>query len=132
MNKIAALIMIFALTGCASTGGSVNSFYQPVIDPSQADSLEYAQALKDCNAIASANTNVAGSAATGAVGGAAIFAGLGAIVGAIIGVDVGTAAGAAAAIGGARGAVGGATGSLNKSQTIVRNCLVSRGFKVYY
>lgn len=130
---MAALILIYGLTGCASTGSnSVNSFYQPVVDPSQADSIEYAQALHDCNAIASNSTSIAGSAATGAVGGAAIAAGLGAIVGAILGVDVGTAAGAAAAIGGAQGAIGGTAGSLNKSQTIVRNCLISKGFKVYY
>ncbi|MDW7618686.1 MAG: hypothetical protein SCG84_02185 [Nitrosomonadaceae bacterium] len=130
MNKIAALLMIFALTGCATTGGG--GFYSPVVDPSQANSIEYAQALKDCNAIESANTSLAGSTATGAVGGAAIGAGLGAIVGAILGVDVGSLAGAAAAVGGVRGALDGASGSLNKSQTIVRNCLVSKGFKVYY
>lgn len=132
MNKIAALIMVFALPGCATTGSSVGSYYQPVIDPSQANTPEYMQALQECNAIANDNTSMAGSTATGAVGGAAIGAGLGAIVGAILGVDVGTAAGAAAAIGGAQGGIGGAAGSLNKSQTIVRNCLVSRGFKVYY
>lgn len=134
MNKIFVLVILFVLAGCATTGvGSISkSFYQPVVDPSQADSIEYRQALHECNAIENNNTNLAGSALTGAIGGGAIGAGLGAIVGAMFGVDVGALAGFGAAIGGARGAIDGATGSLNKSQTIVRNCVASKGFKVYY
>jgi hypothetical protein len=127
MYKILAVIMVFALSGCATTGGS------PVVDlnMSQANSIEYPQALKDCNAIASANTNVAGSAATGAVVGAAISAGLFAAVGAIIGVDVGLSAAVGAAVGGVQNALRGASGSLETSQQIVRNCLKQKGFAVY-
>ena len=129
MYKIIVVLMFFALSGCATTGGG---FYSPVVDPSQANSIEYAQALKDCNAIASANTSTAGSTATGAVGGAAIAAGLFAIVGSIVGVDIGLSAAVGAAVGGVQGALRGVSGSLETSQQIVRSCLVSKGFTVYY
>ncbi|QHS09561.1 glycine zipper family protein [Sinimarinibacterium sp. NLF-5-8] len=115
MKNPSFLIAAAVLAGCASRA--------PIVDTQGVDPLRYQQDLTQCQAYAD-QVNTAAKTGQTAVGGAA----LGAVIGAITGnsTTVARGAGVGGVIGGAKGASSGA----QEKQTVVRNCLRGRGYRV--
>jgi len=106
---------VLAIMGCASGGSGV------VIDPAGVDKAQYERDLAECQEIAKqVDSKVVGSAAGGAVVGGAI--------GAILGGSSGAAKGAG--VGAVGGTARGASSTEREKQTVVKNCLRNRGYKV--
>lgn len=120
--KGAILTAAILLSACAGAD------YQPVVDMHGHSAVAYQADLSQCQQTARSarnNTNIAEDAGIGAVGGAA----LGAVGGAI-----GGNAGLGAGVGALAGLVGGAgfkeARTEEREETIVKNCMRARGYKV--
>ena len=96
--------------------------YRPVVDQSVCVDCDYESDLAQCQSITAGNTNVSGSA----VSGAATDAAASALIGAFIGVDPGHMAAMGASVGELRG-VG--TEMMTINQMIAR-CMAGRGYSV--
>lgn len=130
MKRSMALVAVLALAagGCATTQDRVVNRIDPI---SITDGEKYQQDVAECTRLADqaqAQTNQE-RATRGVVGGL-----LGAATGAAIGAAVGGGAGAAtgAAVGGTTGVVGGAVTADNHRDTVIRNCLQNRGYRILY
>jgi uncharacterized protein YcfJ len=93
----------------------------PIIDDKGVDMAQYRQDLFECQQYVE---QVESKAGKGAVGGA--------IVGAVIGAAIGNSntAKKAAGVGAVKGAVGGGARTQAEKNTVLRNCLLGRGYKV--
>lgn len=116
MKHFALLPLVF-LAACASNSQRV------IVDPQGVDMGRYNQDLADCEYLAD-NNGTGQKAATGAVAGAVVGGLLGAAVG--NSTDAKRAAGAGAVIGGASGLGSG----MQDKDTIVKNCMRGRGYRV--
>jgi outer membrane lipoprotein SlyB len=114
--------ILLLLTGCLGAN------YRPVVDPYMSDMSTYESDLLACQGIAR-EQGVAGDAAKGAVLGATVGTVLGSVLGAFVG-DVGAGAALGAAYGGATGVAEGAVAGLGGQETIIKNCMVGRGYSV--
>jgi len=124
MKRIAAMtLLVFLLPACATS-------YTPLVDPATiVDRDRYERDLAECAAIADQNVK-SHQAATGAVGGALWGAGLGALLSWIFGDSAGTEAAGGAVLGGVGGAASGAGATAGDYETIYRNCMLGRGWRV--
>ena len=124
MKRIAVMVLlVFLLPSCAKG-------YQPLVDPATiVDRDRYERDLSECGAIADQNVK-SHEAATGAAGGALWGAGLGALLSWIFGGSAGTGAAAGAVLGGVSGGVSGAGAAAGDYETIYRNCMLGRGWRV--
>lgn len=104
--------------------------HQTLVDPASPshDPTRYEIDNEECNGLA-AQRPVGQATADGAVGGLVVGALFGAIVGAAYD-DVGYGAAYGAALGTATGAVQGAAAGVSTHQTIVRECMRGRGYRV--
>lgn len=94
------------------------------IDSKNADMSNYYHDLKECKAFAE-KKSVAGDAVGGAVTGALVTAAIGAAIG-----DNSDWATGGAKWGAIEGAAEGAWGGYEAKKSVVRNCLIGRGYKV--
>jgi outer membrane lipoprotein SlyB len=124
MKRIAVMVLIvFLLPSCATS-------YRPLVDPASiVDRDRYERDLSECAALADENVK-SHQAATGAAGGALFGAGLGALLSWIFGGSGGTGAAAGAVVGGVSGGVSGAGAAAGDYETIYRNCMLGRGWRV--
>jgi len=130
MKRAISILAVLALgaTACTSTQQRVVNRVDPV---SIRDNEQYQRDVAECTALADQAQDQANRdrASRGVVGGL-----LGAATGAAIGAAVGGGSGAAtgAAVGGASGVAGGALTAKNHRETVIRNCLVNRGYQILY
>jgi len=124
MKRIAVMVLIvFLLPSCATS-------YRPLVDPASiVDRDRYERDLSECAAIADQNVK-SHQAATTAGGGALFGAGLGALLSWIFGGSAGIGAAAGAVVGGVSGGVSGAGAAAGDYETIYRNCMLGRGWRV--
>lgn len=124
MKRITVIgLLVCLLPSCATA-------YRPVVDPTTiADREKYEWDLSECGTIAHQNAQ-GHRAATGAAGGALFGAGLGALLSWIFGGSAGTGAAAGAVVGGVGGAASGAGAAAGDYETIYRNCMIGRGWRV--
>jgi len=120
------LFYLFSLLILASS----YALSDPVVDPASVKNEDkFYRDRAECRSIAKNNTNKWGSAAKDTVIGAGVGAGTGALIGAISG-----SAGKGAGIGAIVGGVGGGGRAVYKSNknydTLYRNCMRDRGYKV--
>ena len=119
IQKLSALALLGLLAACATTGAN----YQPVIDGPVGADYEYD--LAQCQNLARSqgvfDSNTGGKAAAGA--------GLAAATTAIFN-NRGTNVRDAAVLGGVAGVTAGAIDQNSKKESIVRNCMAQRGYKV--
>jgi hypothetical protein len=126
---IGCLAFIVGLSGCATAppntpGAGVGATYTPVIDTTGVNSARYYADLDSCR-IFSRQINVQQAEMNGLIGG--IIAG--ALVGAAYGgnrrsIDYGASAG------GTAGMARAGNRALTKQETIMANCMASRGYRV--
>ena len=117
------VLLVFLLPSCAKG-------YRPLVDPATiVDRDRYERDLSECGAIADQNVK-SHEAATGAAGGALFGAGIGALLSWIFGGSAGTGAAAGAVVGGVSGGVSGAGAAAGDYETIYRNCMLGRGWRV--
>lgn len=104
------------ITGCASMGAN----YKPVIDLQNADSIKYQEDLGDCQKLAKERMN----AADGAI--------IGSIAGALLGALLAPRGyrNYVAAHGAVAGGAAGAVGANETQESIVKRCLIYRGYRV--
>ncbi|HEY0975338.1 MAG TPA: glycine zipper family protein [Solimonas sp.] len=110
-----SLLAVALLAACASSG--------PIVDTQNTDMVRYEQDLSQCEAYA-AQVNTGQQAGKSALGGAAV----GAVLGAIVGNSKTVARGAG--VGGVVGGVKGASQGEREKDTVVKNCLRGRGYRV--
>jgi len=124
MKRIAVMVLlVFLLPSCATS-------YRPLVDPATiVDRDRYERDLSECGAIADQNVK-SHQAATGTAGGALFGAGFGALLSWIFGGSAGTGAAAGAVVGGVSGGVSGAGAAAGDYETIYRNCMLGRGWRV--
>ena len=124
MKRIAVMVLlVFLLPSCAKG-------YRPLVDPATiVDRDRYERDLSECAAIADQNVK-SHQAATGATGGALWGAGLGALLSWIFGGSAGIGAAGGAVLGGVGGAASGAGAAAGDYETIYRNCMLGRGWRV--
>lgn len=94
------------------------------IDTKGVDMTNYYQDMQDCKSFAE-KKSIAGDAVTGAVTGAAVSAAIGAVVG-----DSSDWASGGAKWGAIEGVAEGAWAGYEGKRSIVRNCLIGRGYKI--
>ena len=124
MKPITVMVLLVCLLSSCATA------YRPVVDPTTiADREKYEWDLSECGAIADQNAQ-GHRAATGAAGGALWGAGLGALLSWIFGGSAGTGAAAGAVLGGVSGGASGAGAAAGDYETIYRNCMLGRGWRV--
>jgi len=117
------VLLVFLLPSCAKG-------YRPLVDPATiVDRDRYERDLSECGTIADQNVK-SHQAATGAAGGALFGAGIGALLSWIFGGSAGTGAAAGAVVGGVSGGVSGAGAAAGDYETIYRNCMLGRGWRV--
>ncbi len=114
--RLALIVIVFLSTSCATRNRS-----GIVIDPAGVDMERYQLDLSECQRI---SEQVEQKAAGGVVGGAVV----GGVLGAIVGNSSTAARGAG--VGAVTGGVGGAGSTHQERQTVVKNCLRNRGYKV--
>lgn len=115
----AALALLLALTGCATTNYGPNPNYS-LIDPRGVNPYRYEQDFKECNALAE-QTNTLASTIGGAL--------LGIAAGAVIGGAYGNQRGGMAA-GSSMGGFYGSQSADNEKHMVLRRCLANRGYAV--
>ena len=116
MKTVLAALVISLLTGCATRGAG----YVPVVDSKYKDPQALAQDTLECQQFAKQRMDAADGAAAGAVAGALLLAALSprgyknysAQQGAIV------------------GGVSGAAAANDTQETIIKRCLVGRGYNV--
>lgn len=118
--SICALIAVFTLSACATTG--VN--YRPIVDTKNVDMNKFEADLGECRQYAAQTAGAAERAAAGAAAGA-IF---GALLAAAAGVRNDRSA--VARVGALSGAVSGAAEGETDQRNIIRRCLAGRGYMV--
>ena len=122
--QILIVISLVMLTACANMGSN----YRPVVDPENNDMAKFETDLADCQNIAK-EQSIAAKAGKGTILGAAA----GAIVGVVTGAILGNAGGGAALGGGygaSAGAVQGTASGIRDQETIIKNCMIGRGYRV--
>lgn len=117
-RTLPGLMALSLLTGCAT---HVGSSYVPLVDR---PGPNFYQDLEDCQAYARNEATAAQQAAAGAVAGALIGAVLSAV---ILDRSADRATLAAGALGGALGGAGRAT---ENQESIIKNCMIGRGYSV--
>ena len=125
MGRLAPTVSFLAATFLLAACGGV---HEPVVDLKGVDEAAYRQDLDECRDYAArvspGERALSGGVATGALGAA-----LGAIVGAF-GGSAGRGAALGASTGGVVGTASGAGAGVQDRETIVRNCLSGRGYRV--
>ncbi len=124
-SKILAVGFCLALSACAYNQA-------PIVDRTGVNEEQYQQDLAYCESYA-LEINKEEAASVGASNGAAAGAGVGAVSGAFEDGLGGAAVGAlvGALFGGATGAVEGSIYATKDQARVLRNCLASKGYKVY-
>lgn len=120
MKKKSLCVVITAAmfaSACAS--------YQPIVDTKGVDANKYNADLYECQQYAQ-QVSVGNQAAGGAVIGSLFGALLGAAIGGRDGMNVGARAGAV------NGLAGGAANAATGQVSVVKNCMLGRGYKVLY
>lgn len=112
---------VVLLGACANTGKE----YIPVVDPKGLDQAAYEKDLKECQALSGQSSASGKTAGKGLGAGAA----LGAVLG-LVGGGNSTEIAQAAGIGAVLGGVGGGTSAVSGQETVIKNCLIGRGYKV--
>jgi len=124
MKTITVIVLLVCLLSSCATA------YRPLVDPATiVDREKYEWDLSECGAIADQNVK-SHQGATGAAGGALFGAGIGALLSWIFGGSAGTGAAAGAVVGGVSGGVSGAGAAAGDYETIYRNCMLGRGWRV--
>lgn len=109
------------LGACASRG----SEYRPIVDPKGLDQAAYEKDLQECQALSQESASTGKTAGKGVGAGAA----LGAVLG-LVGGSNSTGIAQAAGVGAVLGGVGGGTQGVTGQETVIKNCLIGRGYKV--
>ena len=117
--------LIFAITisallisGCANTGAN----YRPIIDSKHVDLNRYEADLQECQHYAEQKGGAGEKALIGA--------GAGAVLGGVLAAVGNGDKGSASRVGGVMGAVSGASSGDQGHRTIIKRCLIGRGYKV--
>jgi outer membrane lipoprotein SlyB len=122
MRKIIFLLSIIILSSCAA--------YNPVVDPQGIRNEDkYYRNKAECETLAKQNSGDWKSVAKSTVVGGAVGAGTGTLVGVIAGSTV-TGLALGSVIGGLAGGAKGVYDSNKDFETIYRNCMRGRGYKV--
>ena len=119
--RVLSASLVLCLVACAGTESLTGN--DPIVDMAGVDVAAYEQDLLECQRYAD-DVQVARQTTTAAAAGAAV----GGVVGAIFGNSSTAARGAGA--GATTGAVRGVGGALSERQTVIRNCLLGRGYRV--
>ena len=119
-RHVAALTLL-VLTGCASVEELTGN--NPIVDTRGVDMTTYTRDLSECQAYAD-EVQIAEKAASGAVTGAVVGAAVGAAIGNSDTAKRGAGVGAVA--GGARGIGEG----IRERDTVIKRCLIGRGYRV--
>lgn len=122
---ISMLLPILFITACMGTMGAK---YRPIVDPKGTDMALFEVDLVECQTIAK-EQSVANEAGKGAVLGAAAGTLVGVVTGAIFG-NAGQGAALGAGYGGTSGAVQGASSGIGGQESIVKRCMIGRGYRV--
>jgi uncharacterized protein YcfJ len=118
--------LCFLLSGVLASGcATVDKTYRPIVDLTGVDPAKYESDLADCRMFAKQTLDAEQTAVAGAVAGALLGVAIGAVFG-LSGRDLSQIAGASAVA----GAAGGAGQGYQNQTTIVKNCLLHRGYKV--
>lgn len=118
MRKLSVLLAALMISGCATT---VGSDYVPLIDQ---PGPNFAKDLAECQQYAKGEASAAEMAAAGAVVGAVLMAVVSALV-----LDQSADRGSLA-LGALSGAAGGAGSATVNQESIIKNCMNGRGYKV--
>ncbi|WP_147385668.1 hypothetical protein [Oleomonas cavernae] len=123
MKKAVAVLMTFAMAGCASG-------YRPVIDPqtSKAPPGYYDRDIAYCQNLAD-QVPTGNEMASNALGGAALGAIAGGIIGSFSG-NFGSGLAAGAGLGAAGGAARGGVSAEAEKRRVIDNCMRNRGYSV--
>jgi outer membrane lipoprotein SlyB len=117
-SMISAAMMLGA---CANTGKS----YVPIVDTKGLNQAAFDKDLQECQALSEQASSTGKSAAKG-VGAGAVVGGLLGLVGGGNSTNIAQAAGVGAVLGGVGGGVQGSGGQ----ETVIKNCMIGRGYKV--
>lgn len=116
------IVMIYFLaifiTACANTGTN----FRPIIDTKNVDINQYETDLKECQQYAEQKIGAAEKATIGA--------GAGAVLGGVLAAVGNGDKGSSSRIGGVMGAVSGFTSGEKDQRTVIKRCLIGRGYKV--
>lgn len=121
-SAVVVVFVVVVFNGCMGADPFDDSGL--IVDMKNVDYRAYRNDLADCNEYAD-QVSVGANAAAGTIGGGVAYALIGAIVG-----DSDTAerlAGAGAVLGAAEGAASG----YEEQETVLRNCLRERGYRVF-
>lgn len=118
INRSTFVITALLLAGCANTGAK----YRPIIDSKNVDLNRYEADLSECQSYAEQKGGAAEKAAIGA--------GAGAVLGGVLAAVGNGDKGSASRVGGVMGAVSGATSGEQSQRSIIKRCLIGRGYKV--
>jgi outer membrane lipoprotein SlyB len=117
-NIFTITISALLVAGCANTGAN----YRPLIDSKNLDLNRYEADLLECQRYAEQKGGAGEKAAIGA--------GAGAVLGGVLAAVGNGDKGSSSRMGGVMGAVSGATTGEQGQRTIIKRCLVGRGYKV--
>jgi outer membrane lipoprotein SlyB len=117
-NIFTITISALLVAGCANTGAN----YRPLIDSKNLDLNRYEADLVECQRYAEQKGGAGEKAAIGA--------GAGAVLGGVLAAVGNGDKGSSSRMGGVMGAVSGATTGEQGQRTIIKRCLVGRGYKV--
>ncbi len=120
-KKLISLFLLAALAGCSNTGSN----FSPIIDKKGIDEAKYQQDLLECQSLSTEAQGAGKDGAKKAAGGVVIGALLG-LVGGGNSTNIAQAAGIGGVLGGASGMYSGNT----EKETIIKRCLVGRGYRV--
>ena len=118
INILSIAVTALLLAGCANTGAN----YRPIIDSKNVDLNRYEADLVECQRYAEQKGGAGEKAAIGA--------GAGAVLGGVLAAVGNGDKGSAARVGGVMGAVSVATSGDQGQRTIIKRCLIGRGYKV--
>lgn len=119
LPPVNALVTALLLAGCSTYGGSS----APIVDRKGVDPVQYQRDYNECQAYAAevdARRNIGSSALSGAV--------IGGAMGAIVGNH--ETAERMAGIGAVTGTARGTGQTMQEKRTVLRNCLIGRGYRV--
>jgi len=110
--------LTFFIAACANTGAN----YRPIIDSKNVDLNRYEADLQECQQYVEQKGGAAEKSAIGA--------GAGAVLGGVLAAVGNSDKGSSSRIGGVMGAVSGLTSGEQGQRTVIRRCLIGRGYKV--
>jgi len=106
------------IAACANTGAN----FRPIIDTKDVDLNRFETDLKECQQYTEQKS--------GAAEKATIAAGAGAVLGGVLAAVGNGDKGSSSRIGGVMGAVSGLTSGEQGQRTVIKRCLIGRGYKV--